>query len=497
MTFELPREITPAALDRITSLNFPTFLHRTFQVVAPGDRYSHAWYLDLLCDRLMMCLHRDIRRLIICLPPRHLKSVAASVAFPAFVLGHRPETRIICASYSAELAGKLARDTRAVMESGWYGRAFPATRLSKRRSAEMDFNTTHGGYRMATSVGGTLTGRGANFIIVDDPLKAEDAMSESHRATARQWLTNTLLSRLDDKHNDVIIVVTQRLHPDDLVGFLLETPGDWDYLALPAIATCDENFVLSGGSHVGRSEGEVLNPARETLETLETIRRQMGSPQFSAQYQQDPLPPEGNMIRWDWFQVYDTPLERQESGIIIQSWDTASKATEISDWSVCTTWLQRDQKFYLLDVWRDRLEYPYLKKKIIELAREHGADEILIEDKASGTQLIQDLRESGVLYPIEVSPESDKITRMSAQSRKIEAGRVYIPRTAPWLDTFRAEVLQFPRGRHDDQVDSLSQVLGHEARRESWRPEDVPNPIPLKSNNPPWFNANYPAPWDM
>jgi predicted phage terminase large subunit-like protein len=401
----------------------------------------------------------DITRLIITLPPRSLKSICASVAFPAWALGHDPALRVICASYASELAAKHARDCRAVMESTWYREVFPKTRIDPAKNSELEFATRRQGFRLATSVGGTLTGRGGNLVIVDDPLKASDAVSEAKRQLANDWFRNTLYSRLDDKARDRILVVMQRLHVDDLVGHLLERDEGWVHFNLPAVAEVDERFDIGHGRIYTRKPGEPLHPEREPLETLERIRRTLGTYDFAAQYQQDPVPLGGGLIKWEWFRYYDALPGRQEGDLVTQSWDTASKAEEINDWSVGTTWLSRGVDHYLLDVSRVRLDYPHLKRRITDLAARHQADSVLIEDKGSGTQLIQDLRYEGKVRPIGIVPQQDKITRMYAQTAKIEAGYVSLPKEAAWLDDFQAEVLQFPRGRHDDQVDSLSQYL--------------------------------------
>ena len=188
----------------------------------------------------------------------------------------------------------------------------------------------------------------------------------------------------------------------------------------------------------------------------------MGSHIFEAQYQQNPMPLEGGAIKWSWFNFYDSPPEKGANDLIVQSWDTASKADQVHDYSVCSTWLRRGKDHYLLDVRRIRLVYPDLKKMIVDLAQQFGAEAVLIEDKGSGTNLIQDLHAGDLIRPIAILPEGDKTMRMLPQTAKIEAGHVFLPKSAPWLDAFRREVLQFPNGRHDDQIDSLSQYLSWE-----------------------------------
>jgi predicted phage terminase large subunit-like protein len=273
----------------------------------------------------------------------------------------------------------------------------------------------------------------------------------------QEWYDGTLYSRLDDRTRGVIVLVMQRLHLDDLVGHVLGKE-EWVHLDLPAIAEAPQRVRVADDLWHERATGEVLHPAREPLAELERLRATLGSHAFEAQYQQQPVPADGGMVKWRWFRTYGRAPDRQPGDQVIQSWDTANKAGERNDYSVCTTWLLRDEAFYLLDLHRERLEFPALKRRVAALRRQHGADAVLIEDRGSGTQLIQALLEEG-LHAIAVAPEADKATRLYAQSMHIEAGRVLLPAEAPWLDEFRTELLRFPQGRHDDQVDSLSQFL--------------------------------------
>jgi len=323
--------------------DFLTFAHRCFQTVAPGQVYQHNWHLEAIACQLMACLEGRCTRLIVTLPPRGLKSLLCSVALPAFALGRDPSQRVICCSYAQDLSGKHSRDSRSVIESPWYRQVFPRTRIDPRKNTEAELETTAKGFRLATSVGGPLTGRGGNLVIIDDPMKPSDAYSEPKRASVAQWYETTLLSRLDNKGEDVIIIVMQRLHVDDLVGYVLEQEGDWTHLNLPAIAETDEIIPIGGGRMHRRAIGEALHPAREPIAVLERLRTEMGSLAFAAQYQQTPLPLEGGLINWHWFRTYQLTPQRQSGDLVVQSWDTASKAAETNDFSVCTTWLIRQQ----------------------------------------------------------------------------------------------------------------------------------------------------------
>lgn len=240
---------------------------------------------------------------------------------------------------------------------------FPATRIGRYKDSETEIELTGRGYRFATSVDATLTGRGANTIIIDDPLKPADALSESKRNATNEWFNSTVQSRLDDKRTGSIIIVSQRVHIDDLTGFVLRLSGDWTVLSLPAIADRIERIAICPNEFHERRPGDVLSPVREPREVLDQLRAQLGTDLFSAQYLQAPIPPGGAMIKRHWVQRYST-LPDRENVVVIQSWDTAAKGGPDNDWSVCTTWLQtRDCQWYLLDVWRGRLDYPGLRQR--------------------------------------------------------------------------------------------------------------------------------------
>ena len=441
-------------------LDLYTFIQRSFLVLNPQTAFLHNWHLQLIAAKLEACRKGKIKRLIVNLPPRNMKSIAASVAFAAWVLGHDPSTRIICASYGQDLSAKHALDTRIVMEDPFYREVFAGTRISAKKQLTSDFMTTHNGGRMATSVGGVLTGRGADYLIIDDPLKPDEAVSDVRRKNVNDWFDHSLLSRLDNKETGVIIVIMQRLHLDDLVGHLLEQ-GGWELLSLPAIAVEDEThrIVTPFGvrTHVRRI-GEALHPQRESLQSLAAMRRAMGEYVFAGQYQQDPVPLGGGMVKLDWFKVYG-PGDLPSGGTIVQSWDTASKESELADYSVCTTWLVCDKNLYLLDVFRERLDYPKLKRAVREMADKFKPATILIEDKASGIQLIQELKSEGLFAVKGVKPDGDKLMRLHAQTAAIENGFVHLPKEAPWRLDYLAELTSFPKAKYDDQVDSTSQAL--------------------------------------
>ena len=448
-----------ALIEAILRNDLTAFTQRCFQTIVPGQTFLPNWHVQAITYQLERIRRGEIRRLIITLPPRNLKSICASVALPAFMLGHDPSVRIVCASYAQDLTAKHARDCRIVIESAWYRQLFSRTRIDPRKNAETEFETTARGYRLGTSVGGTLTGRGGNLIIIDDPMKPAEAMSATRRAAVTEWYDSTLSSRLDSKTEGAIVLIMQRLHVDDLVGHVLEKGTPWTQLDLPAIADAPREIAIGPETVYCRETGEILHPEREPLSVLDDLRSTMGSSNFSAQYQQQPVPPEGALIKGEWFRYYTEPPDLKSGGRIIQSWDTASKANKTNDYSVCTTWLEHRGDYYLLNVFRDRLEYPALRRRIIDHAKAAPTRIVLIEDASSGTQLAQDLCDEGAIRPIAIRPEREKIVRVEARCATIEAGHVWLPDSAPWLDDFLSEVLSFPNGRYDDQVDSMTQFL--------------------------------------
>ena len=268
---------TVARYDALLRADFAGFAHRAFCELNPRAEFAMNWHFEAIAAKLAAVYRGRVGRLIINVPPRHLKSHLASIAFPAWCLGHDPSTQILCVSYAQDLADKLARDCRHIITSDWYQRLFP-TRLSAQRQAVAEFETTAQGCRLATSVGGVLTGRGADIIIIDDPLKPEEALSQAQRQAANEWFDHTLYSRLNDKRKGAIILIMHRLHEDDLVGHVL-AQEPWEVARFPAIAEDDETHIIEARLEsrcVTRQRGEALHPEREPPEMLEQIRRTIG-----------------------------------------------------------------------------------------------------------------------------------------------------------------------------------------------------------------------------
>jgi predicted phage terminase large subunit-like protein len=450
-----------AVFQALVAQNFNAFSEFAFGVVRPGVPFKPNWHLQAMAEKLAQVANGKVRRLIITLPPRNLKSLYSSVALPAWFLGRYPWERVVVVTYSDFLARQHANDFRRLVNDPTYRATFPAMRLD--RDTDREITTANRGKRIATSIDGTLTGLGGNLIIIDDPIKPGDAMSESVRTRVIEWYRSTLLSRGDDKAKTRIVVVMQRVHENDLVGHLLEQ-GGFEVLNLPAIAQRTETFDLGDGRTYTRQKGELLHPDHEPAHVLAELKRNMGPIAFSAQYQQSPMPPGGKIIKRKWLTTYDD-IQSQAGDSIIMSWDIALSEAESGNYSACVVLLRRREVFYILEVVRGRFPFDTLKKKIMEVKRRYGsAATLLIEDSPISKGLIQSLCEQSINVTTR-KPETDKRARLIAQSDLFAGGSVRLPRRAEWLEEFTSELLAFP-GRHDDQVDALTQGLA--CGRENW-----------------------------
>jgi len=460
-----PNEPSPRSLFEVLLRNdFLSFALKVFEHLAPAKRLELTIAVEAIAYAVQQIIDGRRRRQTIAVPPRSLKSILASVALPAFLLGRNPSARIICVSYNEGLAAKHSLDCRSVMKSSWYQELFPATRIDTKKDTEIYFRTTDGGFRDSTSVGGTLTGLGAELIIIDDPMKSQDAFSDGRREKIKEWYGDTLLSRLDDQATGAILILMQRLHEEDLVGHVTRN-GGWHQLSLPATAEELQIVERTEGKLFVRFPGHVLDPARFPPEALKTVKDEMSARGFAAQFQQNPLPLENDLVRWSWFRF--AAYEPQDC-TYTQSWDFASKDTEFSSYTVCTTWARSKDHHYLVDVFRKRLSAAAMYEAVLTQARRWRVSEILIEDAAAGTYVISSMRAQrpiGMPAPIPIRPEVDKATRFYTAASVIEQGRVFLKEGAPWIKDLQTEIAQFPRGRFSDQVDSISQYLGRAERR--------------------------------
>lgn len=446
--------------------NFKMFLEKCFHEIDGGRKYIETVATELIIDKLHCLSNGQTKRLIINVPPRTFKTTIVSIAYTAWLLGHNPKLKILCISYGDDLAQEFSIKTRQIMQSDWYKKTFLKSRLKKGRQQDDFFETTQNGFRKASSLGGTLTGYGADIIIIDDPQKAQEILSEKIRKSSNEIFSNTIISRLNNKVEGKIVVVAQRLHMEDFLDYV-QKYGKWEVLVIPAIAETNETYILSNDKVIERKIGDVINPELEPLEKLEEIRNGMGEFNFSAQYQQTPIPVKGNIIDYCDFVFYDR-LPQVIDKTYIQSWDVAAKSGDNNDYSVCVTAAIYNNSVYIIDISRYKLDFTDLLAEIKRMRQIYYAQRIVIEDIGIGTSLIDYLRKDN-LFVIPYTPTISKADRAAAKTYLIRSDKVYLPQKADWLTDFKEELQTFPYGKHDDQVDAFIQLLD-EFEKETYNP---------------------------
>jgi predicted phage terminase large subunit-like protein len=418
--------------------------------VALWPDFEVARHHQIIIEKLEAVERGEITRLMIFMPPRHGKSLLSTQLFPSWYLGRHPERGIVTASYAQDLADDFGRRVRNLLDEPLHRATFPACRLSEDSRAVNRFGTTAGGTYFSVGVGAALTGRGAHLILIDDPIKgAEEARSETVRRSLKEWYSSVARTRLQP--GGAIVVVQTRWHEDDLAGWLLNEHGGegWDVLSMPAIAETDESF---------RKAGEALWPSKFPVSELDLIRRESGGAVWASLYQQRPAAAEGAIFKRDQWRFYDQAPEMKR---VILSLDTAFKTGAENDYSVIAAWGEGATGYYLLSLWRDRVEFPRLKQTLINIDTQWKPRDVLIEDAASGQSLIQELKNSTTLPVKPIKVDRDKVSRAFAVTPLLEAGRVYLPQNAPWLACFVDEHSSFDKGVHDDIVDTTTQALNY------------------------------------
>jgi len=453
--------------------------------------YDPQWYHRYCADKLDAFARGEIKRLMLFMPPRHGKSDLSSRLLPPFMIGQRqmlglPQTNVILASYSGALSGEMNVDAQRIMESAAYKELFPDSLINDETgtkygrfarstnklevvhpTVEKDGRikyVKHATFR-SVGVGGAVTGFGANIIIIDDIHKnQEEADSLAYRDRAFKFYQSTLATRLE-KGGQVLLLMT-RWHEDDLAGRLLKLAEEdpesdqWETIRFPAIAESIDDPMRDANDH--RKEGEALWPELYPAEDMRKRMKSVGSRVAACLYQQRPTPQGGGVIKRKWWRYYENVPD--DPGIVVQFWDCAQKPGISNDYSVCATWKWIPTRgYYLLDMWREKVEAPDLEITSTTMYFKHTPSAVVIEDKSAGSSLIQYLcRPSGNRVMIPVVPydpgRRDKTVRALAAVPTIENGLCYLPKLAPWLEDFVGEHERFPNGANDDIVDTTSMM---------------------------------------
>jgi len=404
----------------------------------------------IIAEALDRVIAGKCKRLMIAMPPRHGKSQMGSYLFPAYLMGRDPRSKLIVASHTAELAQRFGRMIRNLMEEDKYKELFPNMLLSIDSKAAGRWNTQQGGEAFFIGKGGAMTGRGGDVIILDDILDEQDAMSDTAMENTWEWYTSGPRQRLQP--NGAIVVINTRWKTDDLSGRLLKMHGQiksdqWELLEFPAI-------LPSGGS---------LWPGFWPIDELEKVKMSIGLKKWNAQWQQQPTNDDGAVLKRNWWKRWKHD-EPPECSYVIQTYDTAYSKKETADYSVISTWgvfvpsADSGPNLILLSVKRGRWDFPELKRVAKDEYRYWNPDNVLIEAKATGTPLQQELRKMGI--PVTMySPGGrrsgqDKVSRANAVAPILESGMIWYPEQQEWAEEMVEECASFPNGSHDDQVDA-------------------------------------------
>lgn len=433
------------------------FFPSTYASVASGGRWKPYRHLEYIEGKIYNSLVYGGGRFIITIPPRHGKSEFISKWIPAWYLDTFDDRNIILTSYGDDLASSFGRWVRNHFEMN----EFALTSLRQDSQAANRFETTNGGAMITAGIGGPITGKGGHLLLIDDPYKNwEEANSQRVRQSIRDWFDTTFYTRQEP--NATIILLQTRWHHDDLAGYLMTEHSDpWQVINLPAIA--EDNDQLQ------RQVGEALCPERYPIDVLEGIKEGISDQHWASLYQQRPTKAGGEIFKRSWWKFYDVI-----PSIIthrVQFWDTAQKPGLTNDYSVCSTWGKTNDGFYLLDIFRAKLEAPDLEQAIIQQYSKHKPHAVQIEDKSSGSSMLQYIRRNTTIPILSYDPkQKDKQLRAIEATPLVRSGKCFLPRQAPWLSDFLVEHEQFPAAAHDDQVDTTSQMADYFSNLNTYQP---------------------------
>ena len=442
------------------------FTKSSWQAIEPGRDFHDNWHIDAISDHLQAVVEGDIKRLIINIPPRHMKSISVAVALPAWTWTIQPSKKFLYASYAGSLSIRDSVKCRRLIDSRWYKEHFGESfKLTGDQNQKQRFENDKTGARIATSVDGALTGEGGDIIVIDDPHNVRESESSAVRDGVLEWWDQAMQTRLNDPKTGAFIIIMQRVHERDLTGHILanEMDGEWDHLCIPAryeIGHPTPTKSRLGFTDPRTKEGDLLWPERIDVKTLDNLERSLGSYASAGQLQQRPMPKGGGILKREWWVPWENS-ELPDIEYVLQSWDTAFSTKEKSSYSARTTWgvFRKDGQInaMVLEMWYDRVSYPELRKLAQEAYYDWEPDAVLIEKKASGQSLLQDLRMAGVPV-LEYMPDRDKEARAHASSALLEDGRIYYPSDKKWAKNLIDICASFPATDNDDIVDTCTQA---------------------------------------
>jgi len=452
------------AIEReVCSRSLSAFVRLAWHVVEPSQKYVHGWHIDFICEHLEAVTRGEINRLLINVPPGTMKSLLVSVFWPAWEWGAcgKPATRYVSASHSQDFAIRDTLKMRRLVSSEWYQERWPVP-MTKDQNEKTKFENKSTGFRQAMAMS-SLTGTRGDRVIIDDPHSIEGAISNADRVRTLRVMRETVPNRLTNPDKSAIVVVMQRIHDDDVSGMLLSEDHGYTHVMLPMEFEPARRCVTAFGSDPRADDGDLLFPARFPLEVIDRDKKMMGSYAVAGQFQQRPSPRGGGIIRGEWFGRYSILPTIKHRHIFA---DTAQKTKEHNDYSVFQCWGMGDNgKLYLIDQIRGKWEAPELLRRARDFWgkwSERGAKKIMIEDKSSGTGLIQQLKTHYRIPVFGIQRAVDKLTRVQDALPHIECGNVMLPSDAPWVSDFIAECEAFTADNshaHDDQIDPMCDAI--------------------------------------
>lgn len=468
------------------------FVRQAWHVVEPGRPYIPNWHIDAICEHLEAVSKRQVRKLIINMPPRHMKSLLVSVFWPTWVWITNPEHRWLFASYAQTLSIRDSVKCRRLIESPWYQKRFgDRYQLTGDQNSKVRFDNDRMGYRLATSVGGALTGEGGDTIGIDDPHNVVDGESDAMRAATLEWWDQAMSTRLNDPKTGAYVIVMQRVHGKDLCGHILERSSGWDHLMLPA--RFESAHPTPTRSSIGfvdpRTEDrELLWPERVGESELRDLEQSLGSYGAAGQLQQRPSPAGGGLFKREWFRYFTDeqgyytahkPDGTARRVLKADCWrfvtcDLAISTKTYNDYSVIQVWdVERvktngEVAMFLVEQWRERKEAPYVEDELRNTLIRWSPSFIGVEDNSNfDTSVIQRFRRDGL--PVRpIKPDRDKVTRATMASVWMEGGKIHFPLNAPWLGELERELMVFPHGEHDDSVDCIAYAAIFANNRDLW-----------------------------